>query len=101
LRPQPTPTLIPYTTLFRSEEPGDGDLEPLGEEVTRVASRIRPDGRIGGRRRERQEAESNGDDPESEHVKAVGHEQDAAALFPGEDRKSTRLNSSHVSISYA
>src|SRR5690348_17516765 len=58
IRRPPRSTLFPYTTLFRSREPGRwrGDWD-------------RPD--------------------------AVGASRDAA------DRKSTRLNSSHPSISYA
>src|SRR5438876_8025198 len=74
----PRSTLFPYTTLFRSR-----DLEALDEEVGGVASRVRTDGRVGRGRRKRHEAESSREDLESQ------------------DRKSTRLNSSHPSISYA
>src|SRR5207249_8746585 len=90
IRPPPTSTLFPYTTLFRS-----GDWVALAfEDVA-------------------------GHDPalpwrkdELERVLAAITDL-AAALTPapvdvdpfaesfGEDRKSTRLNSSHVSISYA
>src|SRR5438046_10042346 len=66
------------------EDPGDGDLEAFGEEVGGVAPRVRSDGRIGGWRRERLEAQPGGDDPEAQHVKAVGHEEDAAIVFPRE-----------------
>src|SRR5439155_18995088 len=61
-RPPPTPTLFPYTTLFRSHP------QPL----------------VGLRHQHWQAAAEKG---EAGHVSA--------------DRKSTRLNSSHVAISYA
>src|SRR2546430_9248753 len=50
IRRPPRSTLFPYTTLFRSElhgassaveEPGNGDFESFGEEVRRVAARVR------------------------------------------------------------
>src|SRR5690606_41410722 len=79
-RRPPTSTLFPYTTLFRSHaqhrrrlpEPGC-DL-PVGRRVGRHASarRLRHVGTVCGR---------------------------PGRLLP--DRKSTRLNSSHVKISYA
>src|SRR5699024_12291451 len=72
----PEPTLFPYTTLFRSGAGRGG--EPR-----------RPDAAAAGR-----------------HHRRPGH--DAGPARPGParpagaaDRKSTRLNSSHVSISYA
>src|SRR3712207_8636005 len=83
IRRPPRSTLFPYTTLFRSLDPGHqrlhvvgagGELagsHPLGERVDDLAE-------VGG---------------------LVGPG-DAAGL-PGQDRKSTRLNSSHANISYA
>src|SRR5438874_5825306 len=66
LRPPPTSTLFPYTTLFRSLHP---DLaRPVQRRLARQAFRVH----IGAFRDEREK-----------------------------DRKSTRLNSSHVEISYA
>src|SRR5438067_6379673 len=79
LRP-PRSTLFPYTTLFRSEHrPGAGRAD--GEAHDAVEAPALP---VAGRRgRER-----------------VGER--AVLVADGElDRKSTRLNSSHVSISYA
>src|SRR5437868_9819014 len=70
----PTPTLFPYTTLFRSQPvpvPGQRNAP------ARVFEALR-----GWQDRQRN----------------VLH---AAAPFEAQDRKSTRLNSSHVSISYA
>src|SRR5699024_12719136 len=71
-RPPPRSTLFPYTTLFRSLRRREHrDHRDRG--LHRVRSSRRPrDGLDRGR----------------------GHRR-------GEDRKSTRLNSSHVSISYA
>src|SRR5438067_7582206 len=75
LRP-PRSTLFPYTTLFRSPCERERGRRGLG------AVRCRPADR-GGRRKTRG---SDGAGPSS---------------VPAPDRKSTRLNSSHVSISYA
>src|SRR5690348_17792652 len=72
IRRPPRSTLFPYTTLFRS---GDEDL-PAGREGLGLAGPL-PAERSTGRGELRQ---------------------GAARL---EDRKSTRLNSSHPSISYA
>src|SRR5690242_21299843 len=74
-RPPPRSTLFPYTTLFRSKP---GDARRLGERHARVprlgaGSLVQPRGDPGGRRQG------------PHHI----------------DRKSTRLNSSHMSISYA
>src|SRR5256885_12863568 len=86
IRRPPRSTLFPYTTLFRSEEaPRIGGRAPFAEE--------------------RQE-----DRDQREHARAeqtLGEECDAGAgaddeaRGAGEDRKSTRLNSSHLVISYA
>src|SRR5438067_6362299 len=72
----PRSTLFPYTTLFRSADAA-GEAGVEGEEP-------RDEGAVGG---------------EDLHVGAaagVGRRHEHAR-----DRKSTRLNSSHVSISYA
>src|SRR3712207_8594793 len=84
IRRPPRSTLFPYTTLFRSE-----DLQPL------PAERAPPPGRPlrQGERAERQrDARGVGG-----HVPGIGQQGQGA----GEDRKSTRLNSSHANISYA
>src|SRR3712207_8698985 len=76
-RRPPRSTLFPYTTLFRSDpaRPERRDEHEAGEERADDA----PEGR-------------SGLDPPD----------DAAALGDRvEDRKSTRLNSSHATISYA
>src|SRR5439155_13949189 len=80
--PQPTSTLFPYTTLFRSRHDS-------------AARAIRPAVRglpRGGRRRSHFGARRGGS----------GIPAHAPAELQNEiDRKSTRLNSSHVAISYA
>src|SRR3712207_8995374 len=77
IRRPPRSTLFPYTTLFRSL---GGELLPvrLGHDEPHC------DGA------ERQDEERGGQQPAR-----------AASPERGEDRKSTRLNSSHANISYA
>src|SRR3989442_11691780 len=89
IRRPPRSTLFPYTTLFRSARnraraarPGGAVQAPRGDARRHVA-RGRP-GPAGGKRTKLVE------DP---HVVADHRD--------GGDRKSTRLNSSHVRISYA
>src|SRR5690348_17650998 len=77
IRPPLRSTLFPYTTLFRSARRGP----PLRAAEVALAAR-------GHRRR----AGALGVQP---------HLAGAARLAAAEDRKSTRLNSSHPSISYA
>src|SRR5438876_8229304 len=71
LRPPPRSTLFPYTTLFRSTGASDDDPSGIGTYSHRMAA---PTVRV-----------------------AV----DGPGNPNGGDRKSTRLNSSHPSISYA
>src|SRR5207245_11716340 len=92
-----TPPLFPYTTLFRSLRaalPVGGGADPQGQGV-RGRSLGRPDPRVprhpdrGGSRVAAPEP-LGGREPRSPPPHARGR-----------DRKSTRLNSSHGSISYA
>src|SRR5256885_3157278 len=80
IRRPPRSTLFPYTTLFRSEAL-DGAAAELEQERRRDQRRdVRvEDGREG--------------------PVVAGFERDAHGL--AQDRKSTRLNSSHLVISYA
>src|SRR3712207_7884486 len=88
IRRPPRSTLFPYTTLFRSVEGplllerehlvGVDGLPRQEQEVGVLARLLVHDGPLGGQGRE------------------VGR----AQVLP-EDRKSTRLNSSHANISYA
>src|SRR5256885_12017977 len=81
IRRPPRSTLFPYTTLFRSpQRPGDPAARPPG----------------GGRRgRGRRALRAMGRDARGLRGVARG------AAGPARDRKSTRLNSSHLVISYA
>src|SRR5699024_12193858 len=84
LRPPPRSTLFPYTTLFRSAEvPHLLRLRALRRVLDR-GLRAR-----GGQPHRRRGGQGLG---EGGQPRARAHPQ---------DRKSTRLNSSHVSISYA
>src|SRR5207253_11203645 len=79
-RPPPSPTLFPYTTLFRSASGGVWKSENAGTTYKPVF--------------DKQPVQSIGAiaiDPTNPKVIWVGTG----------DRKSTRLNSSHVAISYA
>src|SRR5690625_4964195 len=78
----PRSTLFPYTTLFRSKtiktkEIFDGRIISVQVDDVKL-----PDGNIGKR-------------------EIVKHPGAVAIIAITEDRKSTRLNSSHVAISYA
>src|SRR5437899_9285683 len=85
IRPPPRSTLFPYTTLFRSPKIGGtsvsiarADTASTQREATRGAARTR-----------------------LKIIRSV--ELRRAGIDPGSesDRKSTRLNSSHLGISYA
>src|SRR5437773_6326014 len=80
----PTPPLFPYTTLFRS-----------------VSRRVRDSGEAGRRcAADAVGARAARDEPQPRQlVRALRAGRVDAAQ--GEDRKSTRLNSSHITISYA
>src|SRR3712207_6899408 len=77
IRRPPRSTLFPYTTLFRSLDARDERPVVLLEHEARVAEQL--DGRL-------------------DEAALVG---DGEAEAFGQDRKSTRLNSSHANISYA
>src|SRR5690242_21078470 len=86
IRRPPRSTLFPYTTLFRSEQL---QRHLLGETAL-VQLQVRADD----------------DDGAARVVHALSEQVLTEAAFLalehiGEDRKSTRLNSSHMSISYA
>src|SRR5207249_12040717 len=84
-RRTPSPTLFPYTTLFRSPRRGrawGASSSPVTHADTRGSSRARRES------------------IETMRAWAYGLRRNATCSVRG-DRKSTRLNSSHVSISYA
>src|SRR3712207_8106106 len=81
IRRPPRSTLFPYTTLFRSRRGADADHEP---------------GRDGLPARRRATARAGIADRT-----AASPEPDRGDHMVLQDRKSTRLNSSHANISYA
>src|SRR5256885_12319710 len=89
-------TLFPYTTLFRSAR---ADLPK--REVRRAVGRREADR---GSRRFAELGEAGAGADQRRGVGIVSHLRDAdatALICTGTDRKSTRLNSSHLVISYA
>src|SRR5690348_17990953 len=82
LRPPPRSTLFPYTTLFRSRS----DQHGLADD-----HRSCIEGVLTGERPARCQLIGNG----------VGGDAGLKTVSARQDRKSTRLNSSHPSISYA
>src|SRR3712207_8342505 len=87
IRPPPRSTLFPYTTLFRSGEPGLQDTGVPGQlQAGQLVLHLGARGLV-------------------EHVLGppAGHPVPCPPppLAAGADRKSTRLNSSHANISYA
>src|SRR5690348_17691538 len=90
IRQQPGSTLFPYTTLFRS--PG------LANRAAVLPQRML-DARLSARRYTREHGE---DDPAiSGWTWDSGYRSTSLSQDTLRDRKSTRLNSSHPSISYA
>src|SRR5688572_31353602 len=84
----PSSTLFPYTTLFRSRQGGEDQLElAAADEHERGVGRGGPAVAVDPRR------DDSGDDVQGQGY----HDRDR----DGRDRKSTRLNSSHSQISYA
>src|SRR5438874_5165455 len=88
IRRPPRSTLFPYTTLFRSAQAGEWTGLP-GAQLLALARGAAP--------------ESSGTCPELDRLLAALRADAGAraALEADADRKSTRLNSSHVEISYA
>src|SRR5438477_9083599 len=93
MRHPPSSTLFPYTTLFRSMRKADGDAHPAEKSGRK---------RFLGIGKNRPNAKGAGF-----WIDLVVHEINRALerktllLSQSQDRKSTRLNSSHMSISYA
>src|SRR5438874_10660353 len=90
-RPPPPSTLFPYTTLFRSRRP----RRPVGARKSRRRPRASRSAPASGSRLRGRSLLGLG--PREDHFSVA----DPAIRSEPEDRKSTRLNSSHVEISYA
>src|SRR3712207_9328370 len=100
IRQPPRSTLFPYTTLFRSRR--DTRVDAAGQAADDAAiADLRADPLHllldDVRRRPGHVAAGDVAQEALEHVLAVGRVHDLRV----EDRKSTRLNSSHANISYA
>src|SRR5258705_6258419 len=87
IRRPPRSTLFPYTTLFRSVLDAERGLARDGGAARRRQSRF---SLVGGARRHIRRAQQ-----------APGLRRDPLRIRRQPDRKSTRLNSSHLGISYA
>src|SRR5438876_3491674 len=84
------PTLFPYTTLFRSGDPVAGRVCCAAGQVDASATEFDEEEHVQSLQRDRLDSE----EVDREHARG-------RLLHYREDRKSTRLNSSHPSISYA
>src|SRR5207249_12090320 len=95
----PRSTLFPYTTLFRSLIVRV-DAPHLGVPVPAAGRHLRPKVHVRRRQGDSWTFASDGEDIIVDH--RVGRHRDPLdRVVASLDRKSTRLNSSHVSISYA
>src|SRR3712207_6858427 len=86
IRRPPRSTLFPYTTLFRSDHDDDGEQREERADVEVALDALR----------EPEERERHGETDEPRLDDPTARDEP-----PVEDRKSTRLNSSHANISYA
>src|SRR5690348_17994943 len=91
IRRLPRSTLVPYTTLFRS-------LVETGEEALGGGLPGGPDGVAGRGTRRRQVQHRR---PPVGRIRGALDQAPPLQIVDDLDRKSTRLNSSHPSISYA
>src|SRR5688572_32559912 len=86
IRRPPRSTLFPYTTLFRS-------AQKIGTDLKLIVSNVREGrGTVG---------KLLNDDALYASVRSIAADAEKAMGTVREDRKSTRLNSSHSQISYA
>src|SRR3712207_8478941 len=95
IRRPPRSTLFPYTTLFRSE----ADADVLGLDLDQFGQRVLEPAADGDRA-----AEGGVEVGELLAAHGAGRVDAGAGLVDADvsqDRKSTRLNSSHANISYA
>src|SRR5205807_6009202 len=86
--PSPQPTLFPYTTLFRSPRSGPGGLARRHGPVAESTAFASVGGGVPGDQKSHL--------PRGDERGKSRHRRQAR-----QDRKSTRLNSSHLVISYA
>src|SRR5207248_11394176 len=99
ITPPPTSTLFPYTTLFRSPDPNrrKDDLDDRDQS----GIRRRNEAHARGEEHEREPHLTHAEEREKPQIaQRRGELREGQRGKPG-DRKSTRLNSSHRTISYA
>src|SRR5438874_8564262 len=90
--PHPRSTLFPYTTLFRSSKHLEADFVEVHNRLALTFYQADDgDNAIG---EARTALSMDFDDGDAYRMLGLGH-------YANQDRKSTRLNSSHVEISYA
>src|SRR5690606_40455762 len=96
----PSSTLFPYTTLFRSGEERHLQRRALDEHarVPGEAVALVEEHGVDVRQRlgQRGQAEAEGAEADADEVVDVGHQPSPSVRARRGDRKSTRLNSSHV-----
>src|SRR5690606_41842362 len=97
----PSSTTLPYTTLFRSKSKPSASRLLAGTPPSGMTGDIREVGEIDAQRMHGRGQALLGRHLENDG--GVGRDGQPGILreLPFEDRKSTRLNSSHVKISYA
>src|SRR5256885_11481817 len=99
IRPPPRSTLSPYTTLSRSLGPPQG---PESTQHTGHQEGERHDeDRTGQLTDGKPVMDGGGDGGQQQQEGEADGQQVAEPVHAAEDRKSTRLNSSHLVISYA
>src|SRR2546430_11205903 len=98
IRRPPRSTLFPYTTLFRSLEAQHPERPPLARRARRE-----PYGHDRDRERDDvdEDVERLGEERQAARERGRDRFDDEDRRREHEDRKSTRLNSSHSQISYA
>src|SRR5436853_3825357 len=99
LRPPPRSTLFPYTTLFRSMRIRRKVVREISLDVLRVC--VDGGGQLRSKRRGQLVAALGQREHPAPRDDAQRDLEAAAPVDADADRKSTRLNSSHLGISYA
>src|SRR3712207_7910262 len=91
IRRPPRSTLFPYTTLFRSKMDGAIAMNGNATKIAWSNVQLMPDPTI----------LSSESGTRHRTAERVSKQTDALVIAVSQDRKSTRLNSSHANISYA